>query len=97
MKTFLRSLPDKVPNANIVVTGDFNEFSQTRFFTDLHHDGNRGAREHTTRGTIYLFDQNSEQLDHTFVSQAIGQRTVEAEHLHVNNWSPSLQERVSVK
>ena len=43
----------------------------------------------------YLFDQNSEQLDHLFVSAAIVARGVAVEHVHVNNWAPSLDVRAS--
>lgn len=44
----------------------------------------------------YVFDQNSEQLDHAFVSSAIVARGgVQMEHVHVNNWSPTLAVRAS--
>jgi predicted extracellular nuclease len=44
----------------------------------------------------YVFDQNSEQLDHAFVSAAIaGRGGVQVEHVHVNNWAPTLAVRAS--
>ena len=43
----------------------------------------------------YVFDQNSQQLDHALVSNAIKLRKVKFEHIHVNNWSPSLSTRAS--
>ena len=44
----------------------------------------------------YLFDQNSEQLDHMFVSPAIANRGgVRVEHVHVNNWAPAITARGS--
>jgi predicted extracellular nuclease len=43
----------------------------------------------------YIFDGTSEQLDHILVSDAIKRRGTAAEHIHVNNWSPSLTARAS--
>ena len=44
----------------------------------------------------YLFDQNSEQLDHLFVSDAIvGRGELAVGHVHVNNWAPALSARAS--
>ena len=43
----------------------------------------------------FVFDQNSQQLDHAFVSHAIRSRKAQFEHIHVNNWSPSLSVRAS--
>ena len=43
----------------------------------------------------YVFDNLNEQLDHIFVSPAIAMRLVEAEHVHVNSWAPSLSARAS--
>lgn len=43
----------------------------------------------------YVFDQNNEQLDHVFVSNAIASRGVEVEHVHVNNWAPNIDARAS--
>ena len=43
----------------------------------------------------YVFDQNNEQLDHLFVSDAIAARGVEVEHVHVNNWASDIDNRAS--
>lgn len=43
----------------------------------------------------YVFDQNNEQLDHLFVSDAIARRGVEVEHIHVNNWARNTDARAS--
>lgn len=43
----------------------------------------------------FVFDQNSQQLDHVLVSEAIKRRKVKFEHIHVNNWSPTLSARAS--
>jgi hypothetical protein len=39
--------------------------------------------------------QNTQQIDHLFVSEAIEARGTAVEHVHVNNWAPSLSVRVS--
>ncbi|KAF9267486.1 DNase I-like protein [Marasmius fiardii PR-910] len=96
---FLRSILDKDPEANIIVSGDFNEFTQTRSvlssLTDIMEEVDELAGVPLVERYTYVFDQNSQQLDHMFVSRGVGGREVEAEHLHVNNWSPSLDKRVS--
>lgn len=48
-----------------------------------------------TERYTYVFDQNNEQLDHLFVSSAIANRGVEAEHVHVNNWVEMISLRAS--
>ncbi|KAJ8080651.1 hypothetical protein PM082_017485 [Marasmius tenuissimus] len=99
VSSFLNSLLDKDPDANIVVAGDFNEFTQTRSvlasITAIMSEVDELADIPPVERYTYVFDQNTEQLDHMFVSSAIGKRKVEAEHIHVNNWSPSLDVRVS--
>lgn len=70
-----------------MVAGDFNEFTQTRSvlssFTSMMTEVDELADIPPAERYTYVFDQNSEQLDHVFVSKAIGERTVEAQHLHV--------------
>ncbi|KAK1231165.1 hypothetical protein PQX77_005691 [Marasmius sp. AFHP31] len=99
VSNFLNSLLDKDPDANIVVAGDFNEFTQTRSvlasITAIMSEVDELADIPPVERYTYVFDQNTEQLDHMFVSSAIGKRKVEVEHIHVNNWSPSLNVRVS--
>ncbi|EEB93701.1 hypothetical protein MPER_07607 [Moniliophthora perniciosa FA553] len=99
ISTFLRSLLEKDSEANIVVAGDFNEFVHTRSvfasFEGIMHEVEELAGVPPEERYTYVFDQFSEQLDHMFISGAIGKRVVEAEHIHVNNWSPSLTVRVS--
>ena len=87
------------PNANIILAGDFNEYVQTRsVFASLDGllvevDENSGV-DPVERYT-YVFDQNTEQLDHIFVSSAIANRGTQVEHVHVNNWSLTLSSRTS--
>ncbi|KAK7056736.1 hypothetical protein VNI00_002453 [Paramarasmius palmivorus] len=99
ISTFLRSLLDHDYDANIVVAGDFNEFVHTRSvfktFETMMTEVDELAGVPPAERYTYVFDQFSEQLDHIFVSNAVGRRLVEAEHVHVNNWSPSLDVRIS--
>ncbi|KAJ3485535.1 hypothetical protein NLI96_g4901 [Meripilus lineatus] len=96
---FVRSILALDPEANIILAGDFNEYVQTRsVFKSLDGllvevDENSGV-DPVERYT-YVFDQNSEQLDHIFVSSAIAKRGTKVEHVHVNNWSPTLSARTS--
>jgi predicted extracellular nuclease len=86
-------------DANIIVAGDFNEYIQTRSvykpLIALLNDIDEVAGIPPVERYSYVFDQNSEQLDHAFVSDAIKTRKAEFEHIHVNNWSPTLAARVS--
>ncbi len=85
--------------ANVVVAGDFNEYIQARsvykpllsLLTDI--DEVAGIPE--VERYSYVFDQNSQQLDHVLVSPAIKLRGAQFEHIHVNNWSPVLSQRIS--
>lgn len=96
---FVQSILDKDQDANIVVAGDFNEFLQTRsvykplvnVLTDIDEVSGIPPVERYS----YVFDQHCEQLDHVFVSDAIKKRRTESEHIHINNWAPTLSARVS--
>ena len=89
MKNFLNFLLEKDPEANVVVAGDFNEFTQTRSvlasITAIMSEVDELAEIPPVERYTYVFDQNTEQLDHMFVSSAIGKRKVEAEHIHVRH------------
>ncbi len=43
----------------------------------------------------FLFDQNTEELDHIFVSNNVAEGGVEVEHVHVNNWLARISDRGS--
>lgn len=43
----------------------------------------------------YVYEQHTQELDHIFVSEAIGRRGTEVEHVHVNTWARSVGERAS--
>ncbi|KAI0755143.1 DNase I-like protein [Daedaleopsis nitida] len=96
---FVKSLLKKDPFANVVVAGDCNEYAQTRaVFAPLDGlllelDGLSGVPP--VERYTYLYDQNSQQLDHMFVSPALALRGTKIEHVHVNNWAASYSARAS--
>ncbi|KAL1748037.1 Endonuclease/exonuclease/phosphatase [Schizophyllum fasciatum] len=97
---FVQSLLAADPAANIIISGDFNEYAQTRSVLRALEDA--GAVEADEVAGVaeverytYVYDQNTEQLDHAFVSGAIAGRGVEVEHVHVNNWARTYAERIS--
>ncbi|KAF5339002.1 hypothetical protein D9611_008738 [Ephemerocybe angulata] len=96
---FIKAVLDVDRNANIVVAGDFNEYIQTRSvyqpLTSLMTDIDEAAKIPEYERYSYVFDQNSQQLDHVLISPAIKKRKVEFEHIHVNTWSPTLSARIS--
>lgn len=81
------------------MAGDFNEFVQTRSvykpLTASLTDIDEAAKVPEYERYSYVFDQNSQQLDHALISPAIKDRKVEFEHIHVNTWSPTLAARIS--
>lgn len=87
--------------AKILVAGDFNEFIQTRSvfrpLTELLTDLDEVVDIPPVERYSYVFDQNSQQLDHVFVSPGVKRHKdkVAFEHIHVNNWSPSFDDRIS--
>ncbi|KAL5512830.1 hypothetical protein ACEPAG_3096 [Sanghuangporus baumii] len=97
--TFVRSILAIDSRASIIAGGDCNEFLMTRsvynsfdgILTDV--DGLAGIPD--IERYTYVFDQNNEQLDHLFVSNAITSRELEVEHIHVNNWASSVSARAS--
>ncbi|KAI0050405.1 DNase I-like protein [Auriscalpium vulgare] len=97
--SFVASILHLDPFAAIIVAGDFNEFAQARSvfhpLTGLVLEADLLAGIPPVERYTYVFDQNCEQLDHLFVSPAVAVRGVKVEHVHVNNWSPSLAVRAS--
>ncbi|KAL5524665.1 hypothetical protein ACEPAF_9810 [Sanghuangporus sanghuang] len=96
---FVRSILAIDSGASIIAGGDCNEFLMTRsvydsfdgVLTDV--DGLAGVSD--VERYTYVYDQNNEQLDHLFVSNAITSRELEVEHIHVNNWASSIDARAS--
>lgn len=96
----MKSILNHDPEANIIVAGDFNEFTQTRSvyapFVDLLIELDEVVNIPAVERYTFLYGQNSQQLDHVFVSSGIAKSSATAfEHIHVNSWSPSYSARVS--
>ncbi|KZV61124.1 DNase I-like protein, partial [Peniophora sp. CONT] len=96
---FIASILALDPSASIILAGDFNEYTQTHSVVapleGLMHDADAAAGMPETERYTYVFDQNCQQIDHIYVSSAIADRGVQAEHVHVNNWAESLSVRAS--
>lgn len=77
------------PDASIIASGDFNEYGQTKAVYDSLTaklvDIDEAAGVPPVERYTYVFDMNSQQLDHAFISPKL-QPGAEVEHLHVNNW-----------
>lgn len=86
-------------NANIITGGDCNEFLMTQSvyegFDGILTDADEVAGIADVERYTYVFAQNNEQIDHIFVSDAMKTRGGSVEHVHVNNWAPSVSERAS--
>lgn len=105
----MRSLLDLDPNASVIVAGDMNEYLATRVvlrpLSAVLHDANEAAGVPPAERYTYAYDQNAQEIDHVFVSDAIAQRSggvlsgagsgVEVEHVHVNTWAETIGSRAS--
>ncbi|PCH42282.1 endonuclease/exonuclease/phosphatase [Wolfiporia cocos MD-104 SS10] len=91
--TFVKSVLDYDANASVVVGGDMNEYIQTRSvfvsFEGLLTDINEVAGVPPQERYTYVFDQNTQEIDHIFVSDAIAARGTSVEHVHINTWAES--------
>ena len=71
----------------MVVSGDLNEYTQTRSvlaaLNAIMEEIDEAAGIPEVERYTYVFDQNTQQLDHIFISSALANRGVEAEHVHV--------------
>ncbi|KAH7873218.1 Endonuclease/exonuclease/phosphatase [Lentinula edodes] len=96
---FVQSVLDIDSKANILVAGDCNEYLETRSvfasLTDIMSEMDELADVDPVERYTYVFDQNSEQLDHAFVSTALSNRQNAIQHIHVNNWMANIDERAS--
>ncbi|KIX09484.1 uncharacterized protein Z518_00564 [Rhinocladiella mackenziei CBS 650.93] len=91
---FIADILAEDPNASVIAAGDFNEFAfvaPLESFVDISGmvDLDGAARVKATERYTYLFDMNSQELDHMFVSPKIagspGGRP-DFNHVHVNTW-----------
>lgn len=74
----------------MIAAGDFNEFAFVAPLENFQEisglrDADEVARLRETERYTYLFDMNSQQLDHIYVSEGV--RRVELEHIHINTWT----------
>lgn len=85
----MSSLFAEVADARVIVAGDYNEYSFTDIFNVFTEVGLQEIDEvaglAATERYTYLYDQNSEQLDHMFISSALA-TGAKVEHVHVNTW-----------
>ncbi|KAF8827753.1 hypothetical protein HHX47_DHR4000369 [Lentinula edodes] len=83
---FVQSVLDIDSKANILVAGDCNEYLETRSvfasLTDIMSEMDELADVDPVERYTYVFDQNSEQLDHAFVSTALSNRQNAIQHIH---------------
>ncbi|KAI0392447.1 DNase I-like protein [Xylariaceae sp. FL0594] len=93
--SFVAQILAQDPHAYVVTLGDFNEYAfnaPVRAFAtasglrDL--DEVAGIRE--TERYSYLYDGNTQELDHVFVSKGLAKKgkVKGFEHVHVNTWLP---------
>ncbi|KAF8476024.1 Endonuclease/exonuclease/phosphatase [Kalaharituber pfeilii] len=77
------------PDAYVIASGDFNEFSYVapmKVFNGVMHDLDEVVGIKAAERYSYLFDGNSQQLDHMLISSALTERA-RFEHIHVNTWA----------
>ena len=94
---FVNSIFEIDEHAKLIIAGDFNEFSFVEPLEQLVDE--TGLKEVDVVAKIprnerytYLFDMNSQQLDHGFVSPSVAGKGVQVEHVHVNTWVASGEE-----
>ncbi|KAH8902119.1 endonuclease/Exonuclease/phosphatase [Coniochaeta sp. PMI_546] len=89
---FIAQILAEDPSARVIASGDFNEFSFVKpienftaksGLTDLDEVVGRPIEERYT----YLYDMNTQALDHMFVSPALAANAKGYEHIHVNSWA----------
>ena len=97
-QNFVADILAEDENANIIVAGDFNEFA---FVEPLENflaisnlrDMDEAANIPQLERYTYLFDMNSQELDHMYISQALKPKA-QYEHVHINTWA-ALAEQIS--
>ncbi|KAG5642097.1 hypothetical protein DXG03_003621 [Asterophora parasitica] len=98
-QSFIQTILAADQQANIVLAGDFNEFIQTRAvfkpLTDILTSIDEAANVPEVERYSYVFDQNSQQLDHVLISNAVKERGVEFEHIHINTWTSTKAGQIS--
>ena len=87
---FIKDILDENRDARIIAAGDFNEFvfvEPLEQFTSISglKDLDKVAGIKEVERYTYLFDMNTQQLDHMFVSKKL-QSKAKYEHIHINTW-----------
>ncbi|KJZ69343.1 hypothetical protein HIM_11265 [Hirsutella minnesotensis 3608] len=90
---FVAQILSRDAQARVIVAGDFNEFAQVepqRVFASRSGlvEADEAAGLSPVERYTYLFDMNSESLDHIYLSRAAS-KGVRVEHLHLNTWQPT--------
>ena len=88
--TFINQILQKDANAAVIAAGDFNEFAfvqPLQTFTKISGllDLDAVVGIPPTERYTYVFGQNSQQLDHMYVSRRAS-RGAQFEHVHVSSW-----------
>lgn len=90
--SFIKQILDIDRNANIMSAGDYNEFTVVqplKTFASVSglEEVDDAVRTPETERYTYLFDMNTQALDHMFVSPRLATRLRSSvEHVHVNTW-----------
>ncbi|KAI0908538.1 DNase I-like protein [Ustulina deusta] len=88
--TFVAQILAQDADARVLTVGDFNEYAfaaPVQTFADASglKDLDEVTKVPAAERYSYLFDMNSQELDHAFVSKKLG-KGAKFEHLHVNTW-----------
>ncbi|KAK5943216.1 hypothetical protein PMZ80_004223 [Knufia obscura] len=88
---FIADILAEDPNAAVIMAGDCNEFAFVEplkvFVAESGLiDLDEAAGVDPVERYTYLFDMNSQELDHIFVSKKIADQEPKLEHMHVNTW-----------
>lgn len=90
LQNFIASILGLDRSAAVIAAGDFNEFAFVapleafEEISDL-RDADAVAGLKPEERYTYLFDMNSQQLDHAYVSSGIS--AVDIDHVHINTWA----------
>lgn len=87
---FVAQILAQDPSARVVTLGDFNEYAfvapvQTFAKVSGLRDLDEVVGIKATERYSYLYDGNTQELDHVFVSKKLG-KGAKFEHVHVNTW-----------
>ncbi|KAH7105575.1 DNase I-like protein [Auriculariales sp. MPI-PUGE-AT-0066] len=97
--TFAKSIYAVDKDASVIVSGDWNEFIAADYvfkqLEGLLTEVDDVAKVPAVERYTYVFNANTQQLDHVFVSPAVAARGLKAEHIHVNTHAVSYKSRIS--